>query len=240
MEAYTARVATLLLTPVLLALAGCVDVPPGAVDHSATVQRAPGLLELRSLAVLPIGDPDGADGLGDRIEAELVRTLRAELPGTRVVDPGSFSRALARRDGYPRHFARWRASYERTDELHRRVLPLYFRATGARHLLLVRTPRLERRELTWKEMEALGCCFARRGAHYWRVRLLLSAELIDAAAGRVVWRGRGEAVRLQLERAADDPGAGHRSAAFVAPMVTTAALGLQREMLEPARNARLR
>lgn len=221
----------------LLALAGCIQVPSGVTDRSATVMRAADRPVVRSVAVLPVPRPKGPPELASAIEAALAASLRAEFAPARVVDAQDFARALGRHRGYVQHFARWRAAYEKTNALDRRPLPAYARASGVRHLLLVRGARLDRDPLDWDEVEALGCCFAKRGSRYWRTRLSVAAELVDAGTGRVVWRGRGEAERLDQ---GDGRSADASDAQRMAPLVETAAQGLARQIGAAPASARAR
>lgn len=212
-----------LLLPAAL-LAACVQVPTGTQDRSATVMRVSGTLAVRSLALAPVPEATTLRGLPQRVEPALVKALHEQFPGAQVMDARQFARALARRRGYAQHFARWRASYERTQRFDRRPLRLYARASGVHYLLLVRSTRLDRDELEWKQVEGLGCCFSRPGARYWRTRLTIVAELIDAARARVVWRGRG--VADQLTRGDGKTSPSEEVKSLLPRLVQTASAGL--------------
>jgi hypothetical protein len=222
----------------LFLLAACVEVPSGAQDHSATVMRASEALVVRSLAVVPLPEAPTLKGLPRSIEPALVGALRAEFPTARVLGAREFATALGRTPGYAQHFARWRASYERTQRFDRRPLRQYARASGARYLLVVRSTRLDRDELEWKQVEAMGCCFSKPGARYWRTRLSLIAELIDAAGAKVVWRGRGEAD--QLTRGDGKTSPSDEVTSLLPRLIETASTGLASQIAAASSSASAR
>jgi hypothetical protein len=223
-----------------LALTACIQPPTGTTDRSATVMRASEALVVRSVAVVSVPEAKGIKGLARPVETALLDAFHSEFPTARIVTAPQFAGSL-QRNGHLQHFGQWRARYDRTQRFDRRPLPVYARSGGARHLLLVRGTRLDREQLDWAEVEALGCCFAKRGTRYWRLRLTLNAELIDAASGRVVWRGRGEAEQITRDSAKDgDPAAASRATtslptraeleSLVPPMISVAASGVAREI----------
>ena len=176
----------------VVSLLGCVSFGVGTKDTSSTSKRS-GTVKIESIAVLPVPEHAGANGLSEGVERALAAALRAEFPGALVLEPEAFGQALAQHKGYLAHFGRWRSIYEQTKMLDPKPLPHYAKASGAQYLLLVRALHLDREEMAFRDVEKSGCCFAVAGKKFWQTEFALAAELIDARSARVVWRGRGEA-----------------------------------------------
>lgn len=119
-------------------------------------------------------------------------------------------------------------------------------ASGVGHWLLVRAVHLDRQLLPWADAEKTRrCCFGVVRDH-WRARLTISAELIDASAGKTVWSGEGEATHTGAAGKTTFSGAGgvaihHRSpqvAEVAADLIETATAGIAREIAVQNSSAR--
>jgi hypothetical protein len=181
---------------VLIIFSGCGSIE-GTRNKSLTISSLAINQNIESLAILPVKENAVMPGLSNQIEKELYSCLCAKLPNARVIDARIFGFRLATNDLIS-DFGKWKAGYEASSVLDVRPLLSFSRATDARYFLLVRSTHLSREKIRAVDTGYSG--WVSDAKNVWRTDLKVSAELIDAESGRVVWEGFGSAENINSPR----------------------------------------
>jgi hypothetical protein len=207
---------------------GCASIE-GTRDKSTTIKRSVGAVQIDSIAILPIKENAAIEGLSSKIEYSLSSGLKKSLPTANVVDVGSFSSRLAK-SGLIQSYGQWASSYEATSILDTQSLPEIQKAANAHYLLLIRSIYLAREKIHAVDAGYSGT--VSNANNVYRTDLKVSAELIDATLGRVVWKGVGHAENINSPRKDIDLGLiifnqkNPEITEFIGPMVQTASEGV--------------
>jgi hypothetical protein len=107
---------------------------------------------------------------------------------------------------------------------------------GARYLLLPIDTYVDREKIDPKEAQCPSVCMVNPN-NIWRTKIKLLAELIDTHNGKVVWKGVGEAQRIQDGGAVLDfglviihPGKGEEVETLAGKMIRVVAQGIAKEL----------
>jgi hypothetical protein len=185
-----------ILMIVIMVISGCASIE-GTKNKSFTSNKSFATQNITSLAVLPVKEDAALPGLSTQIENELYKNICAKLPYTKVIDPMTFGSRLATKDLIT-EFGKWKAGYEASSFIDSRPLAMFSQATDARYFLLVHSTHLSREKIRAVDTGYSG--WVSDAKNVWRTDLKVSAELIDAKSGMVVWKGFGYAENVNSPR----------------------------------------
>jgi|GEM_PF-1148927 hypothetical protein len=185
-----------ILTISCLLICGCGSIE-GTRNKSFTAHEPNIKCNIESLAIMPVMENAVMPGLSIQLEKALYENIRSKLPNTRIIDTQTFSSRLAKNDLIS-DFGKWKSGYEATSILDPRPLLSFSNATDTEYFLLVRSTHLSREKIRAVDTGYSG--WVSDAKNVWRTDLKVSAELINAKTGSVVWQGFGCAENVNSPR----------------------------------------
>ncbi|MBH0176780.1 MAG: hypothetical protein HP491_02685 [Nitrospira sp.] len=194
MSKSSAFFSTLRLLILPLSVFGCASIE-ATHDHSRTIEVKKADRGPRTIAIAPVVEMAAVEGLPKNLGTALVLALEAKSRDAQIQGAEKLNASLLADDSVET-FARWRSTYKQTGILDPRPLATLQKAIGARYLLLPLDTYVDREKISPQEAQCPSVCSVNPN-NLWRTKLKVLAELIDTQNGVVVWRGVGEAQRIQ-------------------------------------------